>query len=79
MQLQYHKWQGYLLVKLEEKDHPEDLGVDDRITMDLNRKGVKVYPSLSTITFSVSLRNLTTFPTQSYDCSCYQILVPAPQ
>ena len=68
------------LQNLKETDHPEDLVVDERITMDLDRKGCEsVYsriantksPSFCTINLSVSLTNLTTFPNRSYDYICY--------
>jgi hypothetical protein len=76
------------LENLKETDHPEDLVLDERITMDFDRKECEnVYsrieytksPSFCTITLTVSLTNLTTLPTRSYDHSRYvnrRILAP---
>jgi hypothetical protein len=78
------------LENLKKTDHLEDLGLDERITMDFDRKecesvysrtGYTKSPSFCTITLRASFTNLTTLPTRSYDQSCYvnrRILAPPP-
>jgi len=66
------------LENLKKADHPEELVVEERITMDVDRKRCEsVYrrigytKSLSFCTISASLTNPTTLLTRSYDYSCY--------